>query len=116
MSALFGKNAGVSIGYYGGFDFLDKQKKFDNTFGTDPPIINDAPVGKFNENNTTAKQLLEFSDQCRLDVYLHACREFYVGKAKVDKNASMREVCREISLLRQDWRDSHGRLIRDTPK
>ena len=26
------------------------------------------------------------------------------------------EVCREISLLRQEWRDSHGRLTLDIPE
>ena len=68
MSALFGKNIDVSTCYYRGLDFLYKQKDFDDTFDTDPPILNAIPVGKFDNDNTTAKKLLEFSDQCRLYV------------------------------------------------
>jgi len=64
----------------------------------------------------TAKLLLEFSDQCRLDIYLHVCRKFYVGNTKVDENTSMIEVCREISGLSQEWRDSNGKMIVDTPE
>jgi len=68
------------------------------------------------DGTATAKLLLEVSDQCRLDVYLHACRKFCVGNAKVDENTSTIEVCREISGLSQKWRDSHGRMIVDTPE
>ena len=76
MNALFGNTLQVAIGYYGGLDFLYNQKEFAATFGTDPPILNANPVGSVHSSTTTAKQLLNFSDQCRLDVYLHACREF----------------------------------------
>ena len=35
ISALFGENADVLTGYYRGLDFLDNQKDFNDTFGTE---------------------------------------------------------------------------------
>ena len=64
----------------------------------------------------TAKLLLDFSEQCHLDIYLHAYRKFYVGSSNIDKNTSAQEVCREISDLRQEWKDKHGKLIVDDPE
>ena len=46
---------------------------------------------------------------------LHACHKFYVGNSNIDKNASAQEVCREISVLRQEWKDKHVKLIIDDP-
>ena len=43
----------------------------------------------------------------------HACHKFYVGSSNIDKNTSAQEVCREISNLRQEWKDKHGKLIVD---
>ena len=68
------------------------------TFGVDPVILPANPTAA--DTTTTAKRLLEFSDQCRLDVYLHTRRKFYVGTVLVDESTSMMEVYREISELR----------------
>jgi len=68
------------------------------------------------DSSTTAKSMLDFSDQCRLDISLNACHRFYVVNATVDKNTSMLEVCREIASLKQEYRDGNGRLVVDTPE
>ena len=53
---------------------------------------------------------------CRLDVYFHACHKFYVGSSNIDKNTTAQEACREISDLRQVWKDKNGKLIVDDPE
>jgi len=68
------------------------------------------------DSSTTAKSMLDFSDQCRLDISLNACHRFYVVNATVDKNTSMLEVCREIASLKQEYRDGNGRLVVDKPE
>ena len=68
------------------------------------------------DSATTTKILLDFSELCRLGVYLHACRKCYVGSSNIDKNTNVQEVCREISGLRQEWKDKHGKLIVDDPE
>jgi len=68
------------------------------------------------DSSTTAKSMLDFVDQYRLDIYLRAYRRFYVGNATVDKYTSMLEVCREIVSLKQEYRDGNGRLVVDTPE
>ena len=51
-----------------------------------------------------------------MDVYLHACCKFYIGSSNIDKNTSAQEVCREISDIRQEWKDKYGKLIVDDPE
>ena len=97
MDALFKQGANVMAGYYGNIQFLDSQKVFDNTFGKEPALLPMSPTNV--DANDNAKELLEFGKQCRLDVYMHACRQFYVGNAAVDTNTNMMEVCSEISKL-----------------
>ena len=75
-----------------------------------PPNLNSV------DSSTTVKLLLDFSELCRLDVYLHVYYKFYVGSSNIDKNTSAPEVCREISDLRQEWKDTHGKLIVDAPE
>ena len=50
-----------------------------------PPLV---------DSSTTEKNLLDFSELCRLDVYLHACRKSYVGSSNIDKYTNAQEVCR----------------------
>ena len=93
---------------------MDKQDEFDKVFGNNPVLLPPNPTSV--DGATTAKLLLDFSELCRLNVYLHACRKFYVGGSNIDKNTSAQEVCREISDLRQEWKDKHGNLIVDDPE
>jgi len=114
MNVFLSSGSDMMLGYFGGIKFLDKQNEFDVTFGKDPLLLPSNPTSI--DGTVTTKVLPEFSDQCRLDIYLHACCKFYVGNAKVDENTSMMKVCREISVLSQEWRDSHGKMIVDTPE
>ena len=114
MNALFGGGADILIGYFGDLDFIDNQGKFDSTFGSNPVILPTIPTKP--EHTNAAQLLLDLSEQCRLDVYLNACRKFYVGTTIVDRTTSMMEVCREISELRQEYKDSNGRMVADTPE
>ena len=91
LDILFTSNSDVTTGYYGSLKFLDNQNEFDATFGKNPILLPSNPTSS--DITTTENLLLDFSDQCRLDVYMYACWKFYVGNAKVDKNTSMMEVC-----------------------
>jgi len=114
IDALFSSGSNVSIGYFGGLGFLDNQNTFYEVFGKDPMLIPANPSDR--DSSTTAKSMLDFADQCRLDIYLYACCRFYVGNATVDKDTSILEVCREIASLNQEYRDGNGRLVVDTPE
>ena len=98
MNILFSNMSNSKTGYYGDLGFLDKQDEFDNFFEKNPVLL--PPNLTSVDGATTAKLLLDFSELCRLDEYLHACRKFYVGSSNIDKNTSAQEVCREISDLR----------------
>ena len=93
---------------------MDKNDEFDKVFGKNPILLPPNPTSV--DSATTSKILLDFSELCRLDVYLRACRKFYVGSSNINKNTSVQEVCREISDLRQEWKDKHGKLIVDNPE
>ena len=111
-TSLYGGSSDTVIGCFGGMDFIDKQEEFNITFGTDPVILPTVPTVP--DNTATAKILLVLSDQCLLDMYLHTCRKIYVGTTGVDESTSMMEICREISELRKEWKDTNGRTIVDT--
>ena len=78
MSRLFssGHQGGTdnSIGYYGPLTFLDSQTAFIKTFGDRPLMlpINPTSTGK----NEVQMMLREYAEKCKLDVFLHACRDF----------------------------------------
>ena len=93
---------------------MDKNDEFDKVFGKNPILLPPNPTSV--DSATTSKILLDFSELCHLDVYLRACRKFYVGSSNINKNTSAQEVCREISDLRQEWKDKHGKLIVDNPE
>ena len=86
MDTILIDNHNITTGYYGGLQFLDDQKDFKRTFGQEPELLPTNPIASGNTSN--AKLLLDFSEQCRLDVYLHAYRKFYVVNNAVGKNIS----------------------------
>lgn len=104
----------IRTGYYGSLGFLDNQGQFDETFEHDPVLLPPKPAT--GDSATTVKMLLTFGDQCRLNMYLNACRQFHMGNATVDKNTNMMEVYHEIAKLKQEYIDSHGRLIVEMPE
>jgi len=93
---------------------MDKQDEFDKVFGKNPVLLPPNPTSI--DSSTTSKLLLDFNKLCRLDVYLHAYHKFYVGSSNIDKNTSTQEIYREISDLRQEWKDKHVKLIVDDPE
>jgi len=114
MDVIFTSNSDVTTGYYGSLKILDNQNEFNAIFGKNPVLLPSNPTSS--DNTTTAKLLLDFSDQCRSDVYMYTCGKFYVGNAKLSKNTSMMEVCQEMSSLCQEYRDNHGEMITNTPR
>ena len=114
MNILFNNISDAKSGYYGGLEFLDKQDEFNKVFGKNPVLLPPNPTSV--DSSTTAKLLLDFSELCHLDVYLYTYCKFYVGSSNIDKNTSAQEVFREISDLRQEWKDKHGKLIVDDPE
>jgi len=111
MDDLLSSGSNLSIGYFGGLGYLDDQNKFYEVFGKEPMLVPASPSDR--DSSTTAKNMLDFADQCHLDIYLHACCRFYVDNATVDTDTSMLEVCRDIALLKQEYRDGNGRLVVD---
>ena len=114
MSVLFKKqNNNVMIGYFGKLSFLDNQTDFAVTFGSKPTLLPPNPTSR--EHTVTAKTLYAYGEKCKLDVFLAMCRKYYVGHDSVDNSLSTQDVCRQISSLKQDYKDNHGRLLHDTP-
>ena len=114
MNILFSNISDSKTGYYSGLEFMDKQDEFDKVFGKNPVLLPPNPTSI--NSSTTSKLLLDFNELCRLDLYLHAYRKFYVGNSKIDKNTSTQEIYREILDLRQEWKDKHVKLIVDDPE
>ena len=67
---------------------MDKQDEFDKGFGKGPVFLVPNPASV--DGSTSAKLLLDFSALYRLDVHLHACREFYVGTSNIEKKLGHR--------------------------
>ena len=100
-------------GYYGQFLFLNSQYEFHKTFGNKPVIL---PSNPMQANNTGVKdKLREYSDKCKLDIYLNLCEQDYVGDDFVDNALNSQEICRAIGELRQEWKSAGGRTQMDTP-
>jgi len=112
MNARFGGSSNILFEFFGGLECIDKQSEFNNTFGSDPVTPPTNPA--ISDKTATTNLFLNFSDQCRLDVYLHTCHKFYVGNTSVDTSTSMMEVCRKISNLRLERMDKNGRQVVDT--
>jgi hypothetical protein len=101
------------IGYYGPLTFLDSQSEFVNTFGKKPHMlpINPNSTGK----NEVQMMLREYAEKCKFDVFLSACRDFYVGSNAEDSSAkAVHEICKSLAGLKQMYYDK-GRQVSDTP-
>ena len=98
--------------YYGDTSFLDTQEAFNLTFGTHPIILPSSPTSTKSESCLSVIQ--EYSDLCKLSIYMYLCRLNYVGNATVDTSLNTLEVCTEISSLRQ-VHCNNGRVTHDTP-
>ena len=84
----------VKVGHFGKLEFLDNQKEFEKTFGYKQNILPPNPVSQYSSNGATF--LYAYSEKCKLDVFIHICRTFYVGCNSVDNYLSIKDVCHRI--------------------
>ena len=62
--------------------FLDGDDQFRQTFGDDPDMLPERP---WDSNVTVARKILhEYSEQCKLDIFIHLCQLDYVGESNID--------------------------------
>ena len=99
-------------GFYGPFTFLDTQSDFDATFGKNPRVLPMIPTGS--DIHDIQNLLREFSDKCRLDIFMHQCMIDYVGNDKVDPTLHVQDVCKQLSLTKQIY-TCRGKNIELTP-
>ena len=87
--------------FYGTFEFFDSQPQFDAVFGIRPNILCHNPL-RTDIASVVKNQLRDFSNKCKLDVFLHISNLDYVGSdASGDENLSTLAVCRQIQTLKQ---------------
>ena len=122
MSRIIGESAyeeGDSHfnGYYGPFTFLDNQASFDAVFGKDPSILPFAPLQKNGEgSDIPIKEKIDtFVDSCKFDVFLDACRNYYVGLGSDESDIqATHAACKAINKLQQEYKVA-GRYMKDNP-
>ena len=88
-------------GYYGTCSFLDTQSDFETAFGLSPILIIENP--NMSNYASCLKILRNYSENCKLDTFLHICRLNYVGHDKIDVTIHTCEVCQKISSLTQTY-------------
>lgn len=103
----------TKIGYYGDFDFLHSQESFNKCFGLKPKLYHPS---ERTVSWTGGDDLTTFSDACKFDIFLDCCRIDYVGGEEISEETYVREVCNDLSLLKQQWTDPTGSTILDTPE
>ena len=47
-----------------------------------------------NDGVTTQLLLIDYTNACKLDIFMNLCRLDYVGNIRVDKCLNVQEVCR----------------------
>ena len=67
-----------------------------------------------NNLDSICKILRDFSEHCKLDVFMNLCMLDYVGYEKVDISLNVQEICRKIGAINQVW-NAGGRATTDTP-
>jgi len=104
-------------GYYGPFTFLDNQASFDAVFGKDPSILPFAPLQKNGEGSgiPIKEKIDTFVDSCKFDVFLDACRNYYVGLGSDESDIqATHAACKAINKLQQEYKVA-GRYMKDNP-
>ena len=72
--------------------------------------INPTSTGK----DKVQMMLREYAEKCKLDVFLHTCRDFYMGSNAKDSSAkAVHEICKSLAGLKQLYYDK-GRQVSDT--
>ena len=114
MSVLFKNGTNIKIGYFGKLEFLDNQTTFTEVFGDKPTIL--VPnIDIYQDSTSIARSLYSFGEKCNLDVFLYMCRKYYVGHDSIDNLLSVQDVCRQISEIKQEWKNKNGILMQYSP-
>ena len=114
MSVLFKNGTNIKIGYFGKLEFLDNQTTFTEVFGDKPTIL--VPnIDIYQDSTSIARRLYSFGEKCNLDVFLYMCRKYYVGHDSIDNLLSVQDVCRQISEIKQEWKNKNGILMQYSP-
>ena len=95
-------------------EFLDNQAVFAEVFGDKPTIIPQNIV-MLQDTTTTARSLYLFGEKCKLDVFMHMCRKYYVVHNSVDNSLIIQDVCCKIIEIKKEWKDKNGMLMRGKP-
>ena len=91
---------------------MDSQADLDLIFGALLYILPE----QLNHNNTESTRLLlqDYSEKCKLDIFMNLCMWDYVGNDTVDTTLNVQEVCRKISTVKQVW-NIGWKVYTDTP-
>ncbi len=115
MANLFTQSvaSGTKLGYYGKFNFMDSQELFDACFGKSPQLFSPSMKDDLwdGSNNLTS-----FMEACKFDLFMQSCQVDYVGSVNVSRECHVREVCNNITKLKQVWKDENGKKQVDTPE
>ena len=85
-------------GCYGSLTFLDIQGEFIHTFGAHPKLLPTNPIGL--DTRIIQRLLREYSEKCKLEIFMHLCMLDYVGDDRVDQSLHINEVSRKISAIK----------------
>ena len=110
MSVLLKNGTNIKIGYFGKLQLLDNQEIFTEVFGNKPTII--APNKDTSQYFTSAaRRIYAFGEKCKLDVFLHMCRKYYVGHDSIYNSLRIHDVCCQISEINKKIKNKNGILM-----
>ena len=98
MSVLFKDSKNIKVGYFGILVFLDNQAAFDEVFGGKPTIL-DTNIITLQDSTSTSMRLYYFVEKCKLGVFLHICRKYYVGHESVDNSFIVQDMYHHLSEI-----------------
>ena len=114
MSVLFKESNNTKVGYFGKLEFLDNQAALDEVFGDKRTII--APNIITSQDTTSAARILySFGKKCKVHVFLHIFRKYYVRHDSLDNSLSVQDLCRQISEIKQEQKYKNGKLMQGSP-
>ena len=96
MGILFKDSSNIKVGYFGKLGFLVNQAAFSEVFG-DNPIILYTNVTTSQDSKSTDRILYSFGEKCKLDVFLHMCKKYYVVHNSVDNSLRFEDLYGQIS-------------------
>lgn len=95
-------------GYYGKFNFMESQDLFHSCFGFHPKLFHCAEKEMLWPEK---EEMDRFADLCQFHVFMNLCQSYYVGDSNVSKESFVREVCTNITKLKQQWREGNTLVV-----